>query len=195
MNTTTEQPLNIYARLSKVRSEFHSTEIKKTGLNKFTDGRYFTQSDILDHGLPLLAKYDLISLVSFSAEYATLELWSTVDNECITLLSPMSTASLKGCHEVQNLGAVQTYETRYLYIQLFQVVENDVLEDTKATQKAPLATSEQLAAMHDYAANEPDAGLMTEGQVRWLMSAGDKITEDQAAYVLEKIKLLEDKQK
>ena len=47
---------------------------------------------------------------------------------------------------------------------------------------------EQLAAMHDYASNEPEAGLMTSGQVAWLNSAGDKISKDQAAYVLEKIK-------
>ena len=180
---------NIYARLSQVRSEFHSSEIKKTGHNKFNDSRYFTQADILDTGLPLLAKHDLISLVSFTTEYATLTLHSTTDDTTIVFTSPMSTASLKGCHDVQNLGAVQTYETRYLYIQLFQVVENDVLEDTKATPKAAMATPEQLAILHDYA----DTDLMTSGQKSWIEKAGEKITEEQAAYVIEKLKEKESK--
>lgn len=47
-----------------------------------------------------------------------------------------------------------------------------------------LATKEQLAALHEYA----EAGLMSDGQVIWLEKAEDKITEEQAAYALEKLK-------
>ena len=42
----------------------------------------------------------------------------------------MSSASLKGCHEVQNLGAVETYIKRYLYQNCFEIVESDVLDET-----------------------------------------------------------------
>jgi len=42
----------------------------------------------------------------------------------------MSTASLKGCHEVQNLGAVETYVKRYLYQNAFEIVESDALNST-----------------------------------------------------------------
>ena len=52
------------------------------------------------------------------------------DNGKITFTSPMSTASLKGCHEVQNLGAVETYIKRYLYQNCFEIVESDVLDET-----------------------------------------------------------------
>lgn len=35
----------------------------------------------------------------------------------------MSRAALKGCHEVQNLGAVQSYLRRYLYMAAFDIGE------------------------------------------------------------------------
>jgi len=37
---------------------------------------------------------------------------------------------LKGCHEVQNIGAVETYQRRYLYTVSMAVVESDALETT-----------------------------------------------------------------
>jgi hypothetical protein len=40
----------------------------------------------------------------------------------------MSSAALKGCHDVQNLGAVQTYLRRYLWVNAFEIVEHDALE-------------------------------------------------------------------
>ena len=181
---TTARPLNIYGRLSKARTEFHALEIKKSGLNKFSGGRYFTQEDILTNGLPFLHRNDLLPIVTFDTEMATLTLYSTTTDEKIVFTSPMSSASLKGCHEVQNLGAVESYETRYLYIQLLQVVETDELENTKAHEKSPLATPEQMAIMHDYAQTD----LMTSGQKSWLEKAGDKITQEQAEYVIEKLK-------
>jgi hypothetical protein len=48
----------------------------------------------------------------------------------IIISSPMSTAALKGCHEVQNLGAVQTYLRRYLWVAALEIVEHDALDAT-----------------------------------------------------------------
>jgi hypothetical protein len=42
----------------------------------------------------------------------------------------MSSAALKGCHDVQNLGAVQTYLRRYLWTNAFEIVEHDALDAT-----------------------------------------------------------------
>jgi hypothetical protein len=48
----------------------------------------------------------------------------------ITFTSPMSTAALKGCHAVQNVGATETYLKRYLYQNCFEIVEADALDAT-----------------------------------------------------------------
>jgi len=69
--------------------------------------------------------------VSFTDAAATLTVRNTEKpEECIFFTSPMSTADLKGCHAVQNLGAVQTYIKRYLYQNAFEIVEADALDAT-----------------------------------------------------------------
>ena len=61
-----------------------------------------------------------------------------------------------------------------------ELVENDQAENIKPA--AELATPEQIAAMYDY------QDYMSGGQKAWLDTASDKITADQAEYVLEKLK-------
>jgi hypothetical protein len=51
--------------------------------------------------------------------------------------SPMGSAALKGCHEVQNIGAVETYQRRYLWVAALEIVEHDALDAT--TGKEPPA--------------------------------------------------------
>jgi len=52
------------------------------------------------------------------------------DNSKIEITSPMSSAALKGCHEVQNLGAVQTYIRRYLWVTAMEIVEHDAIDSS-----------------------------------------------------------------
>jgi len=47
----------------------------------------------------------------------------------------MSSAALKGCHEVQNLGAVLSYLRRYLWQTAFEIVEHDALDATTGSEK------------------------------------------------------------
>jgi hypothetical protein len=42
----------------------------------------------------------------------------------------MGSAALKGCHEVQNIGAVETYQRRYLWVTAMEIVEHDALDAT-----------------------------------------------------------------
>jgi len=57
----------------------------------------------------------------------------------------MSTASLKGCHEVQNLGAVQTYIRRYLWVCALEIVESDAIEtDPNTTKAARISATEEI---------------------------------------------------
>ena len=48
----------------------------------------------------------------------------------------MGTANLKGCHEVQNIGACETYQRRYLYTTALSISEHDALDAT--TGSAPV---------------------------------------------------------
>ena len=177
MNTKTE---SIYAKLMRARIEFHEIDIQKSGHNPFSNYRYFEMSDFLLPAMKCMGNHGLIPIVSFSIEYATMTVHDIETGESFEITSPMSSAKLKACHEVQNLGAVESYERRYLWMTLMELVESDQTEHVKPAPK--LASPEQIAAMFDY------KEYMSSGQIAWLDTASDKITEDQAEYVLEKLK-------
>ena len=176
-----QQTLTIFAKMLSARIEFHSVELVKTGLNEFTAGRYFKLEDFLPYAMECCANNGLIPIVSFSTEYATMTVYDVENGDSFVITSPMSTAQLKACHPVQNLGAVESYERRYLWLALMECLEGDAVEEQKPS--AELATPEQIAALYDYS----ETDLMTDGQKMWLEKASDKMTESQAAYVLEKL--------
>lgn len=120
---------NIYSKLQKARCEFQEKPLKKSGHNKFAGYKYFELGDFLPTINALLEKYNLCSEISFENDLATLTIINSENpDEKMTFTSPMSEANLKGCHAVQNLGAVQTYLRRYLWINAFEIVESDGLE-------------------------------------------------------------------
>ena len=122
---------NIYTKLMEVRVAFHKLELKKSGLNKFAGFKYYELGDFLVPATKLLQEANLCPMISFNNELATMTLING-DNpeEQITFTSPMRDLELKGTNAVQNLGGVQTYLTRYLYIQLLNIVEADVFDAT-----------------------------------------------------------------
>lgn len=126
---------NIYSKLMKVRCDFHKLEIKKSGLNKFAGFKYYELADFLIPATNLLNENGLCPMISFSNEQATMTVVNC-DNaeEVITFTSPMRDLQLKGTNDIQNLGGVQTYLTRYLYIQLLNIVEADVFDATSGKE-------------------------------------------------------------
>ena len=177
-------PENIFAKLMLARIAFHKIDIQKSGHNRFADYHYFELGDFLLQAMQCCADQGLVPVISFSRKYATMTVHDigagNRTHNSFEITSPMSTANLKACHPVQNLGAVETYERRYLWMTLMELVESDVAENIKPA--AELATPEQIAAMYDY------QDYMSGGQKAWLETASDKITADQAAYVLEKLR-------
>ena len=122
---------NIYTKLMEVRVAFHKLELKKSGLNKFAGFKYYELGDFLVPATKLLQEANLCPMISFNNDLATMTLINGDDqSEQITFTSPMRDLELKGTNAVQNLGGVQTYLTRYLYIQLLNIVEADVFDAT-----------------------------------------------------------------
>ena len=122
---------NIYTKLMEVRVAFHKLELKKSGLNKFAGFKYYELGDFLVPATKLLQEANLCPMISFDNDLATMTLINGDDPiEQITFTSPMRDLELKGTNAVQNLGGVQTYLTRYLYIQLLNIVEADVFDAT-----------------------------------------------------------------
>jgi hypothetical protein len=141
--------LNIYQKLNVARSKFHATQIKKSGRNTFANYSYFELGDFLVPALKIFEDVGLCAIISFTADAATMQIRDVETPEVmpITFTSPMGSAALKGCHEVQNIGAVETYQRRYLWVAALEIVEHDALDAT--TGSKAVAPKQDEAALDD----------------------------------------------
>jgi len=131
--------MSAYAKLMTARIELQGQTLKKSGHNKFAGYNYFELGDFLPVIQTIFHKHKMAGVVSFGAELATLTIVDLEDNTQVLITSPMSSAALKGCHEVQNLGAVQTYIRRYLWVTALEIVEHDAIDSSppKEVKEAP----------------------------------------------------------
>lgn len=126
--------MNIYEKLQEARVELQGMNLKKSGKNSFAQYDYFELADFMPHINQIMLDKKLTGFCSFTEDLASLTLVnSEKPEERIVFTSPMSKANLKGCHEVQNLGAVETYQRRYLYTTAFEIVETDLLDTLTGT--------------------------------------------------------------
>jgi hypothetical protein len=168
------EKMSALVKLNQARKLFHAADIKKTGHNKFAGYYYFELADFLVPALNILDQVGLCAVVSFNTDIATLTITDLEDGSKVEITSPMSEANLKGCHPIQNLGAVQTYIRRYLWVAALEIVEHDAVDSSEPVKQAPKAT--------------PTAGawdIMDDGQKEALteIAAGvmDKMADPKAA--------------
>lgn len=131
--------MSIYTKLNLARQKFHQLKLTKTGRNTFANYNYFELGDFLIPALAVFNEVGLCAVVSFKEDLATMQIVDLETNDSFTITSPMGSAALKGCHEVQNIGAVETYQRRYLWVAALEIVEHDALDAT--TGKAEVIPS------------------------------------------------------
>ena len=153
--------MNIYEKLNKAKLALQAAGLKKSGKNDFAKYEYFELSDFLPTIIQLEHEIGFTCAVSFGIEQATLEIVNTEKpDESILFTSPMSSASLKGMHDVQNLGAVQTYLRRYLYVNAFEIVEHDAIDKpsvkAESPKRDPVLTTAQRNEFGDLVKNDID---------------------------------------
>jgi hypothetical protein len=121
----------------EARFKLLSTEMKKSGLNKFAGYSYFELGDFIPHIQQIFYEVGLCGVVSFDAIQATLCITDTEDGSQIVVTSPMAEANLKGAHPIQNLGAVLSYQRRYLWMAAMEIVEHDIIDSGPAAEPEP----------------------------------------------------------
>ena len=124
--------MSVYTKLMNARLALQSAELKKSGNNKFAGYSYFELADFLPTVQGIFLEQGLCGVVSFGKDEANLTIID-IDNPAdrIVINSPMAEAQLKGCHPIQNLGAVQTYLRRYLWVTAMEIVEHDALDSSE----------------------------------------------------------------
>ena len=165
--------MNIYQKLMAARLKLQNTDLKKSGHNKFAGYKYFELGDFLPTVQNIFSELGLCGVVSYTAELATLTISDGTDQIVIT--SPMGGANLKGCHEVQNIGAVETYQRRYLWVTALEIVEHDVLDATTGSDsvKKPESVTPLAGALDHYSKEEQETLRWYADEITLLVKEGD----------------------
>lgn len=145
--------MSVYLKLQKVSVALQESPLQKSGKNKFAGFSYFELGDFLPTVNKLFLLEGLCGYCKFDKELATLTIVDSDNGEKVEITSPMVNITMKGANEIQNLGAVETYQRRYLYLSALGIVENDHVDaqDQKQMNAPKLATKTQIDKISTYA--------------------------------------------
>jgi hypothetical protein len=178
----------VLKKLMEARVKFHETPLQKTGENKFAGYKYFELGDFLVPAQRIFAELGLCGVVSFTSDTATLTITDVEDGSSTVITSPMGSAALKGCHEVQNIGAVETYQRRYLWVAALEIVEHDALDATTGSEKAsPVSKTGKVSPTDGvWEALDEESQEFLQKVADWcIQTVKDGRTEEAAAYLRE----------
>lgn len=123
--------MGAHAKLAKARVMLQKTNLTKSGHNKFAGYKYFELGDFMPAINDIFNQIGLCGVVSYGLDMATLTITDLDDGSQLQITSPMAEANLKGAHPIQNLGAVETYTRRYLWVTAMEIVEHDALDSSE----------------------------------------------------------------
>jgi hypothetical protein len=149
-----EMQMSVHKKLMAARVKLQSIDMKKSGQNKFAGYSYFELGDFIPHVQTIFNELGLCGVVSFDNTYASLTITDTEDGTVIVLTSPMAEANLKGAHPIQNLGAVLSYQRRYLWMAAMELVEGDAI-DSAPPVEAPKALPKPIPMPAEKVAPKP----------------------------------------
>lgn len=162
--------MSVHRKLMEARVKLQNTKLEKTGSNKFAGYSYFELGDFLPAAQQIFNELGLCGVVSYATDIATLTITDVDGGGQITITSPMAEANLKGCHPIQNLGAVETYTRRYLWVAALEIVEHDAIDAT-TKKETPNSVPAQIWDKFSEADRRKFQGIADE--VRAAMVAND----------------------
>lgn len=137
----------VHKKLMAARMSLQEATLKKSGHNKFAGYNYFELGDFIPTITEIFYNIGLCGVVSYDSEIASLTITDTDDGTNIVITSPMAEANLKGCHPIQNLGAVETYTRRYLWVTAMEIVEHDALDSSAPIKEEKIIITPTQGAM------------------------------------------------
>ena len=135
--------MSAHEKLMDARIKLQGMELRKSGENKFAGYKYFELGDFLPYVQQIFHDLGLCSVVSFTQDMATLSITDLEDGTVVIVTSPMAEAQLKGAHPIQNLGAVESYQRRYLWMAAMEIVEHDIIDATAGAEPPPKPAPKQ----------------------------------------------------
>ena len=193
MATKTEAAsnLNIYGKLAIAREKFLEAPVKKSGINRFAEFKYFELEDIVPFALEIFSTLglSLIESITFNESKATLV---NIDNpeEFIVFETPAKDPNIEDgtkMSAIQGLGAYVTYQRRYLYMLVFDIVEADPIDATSGKEESQAIKSEATKT------RKPASPEKREAVKKELIDEDGKATDTQIKSIKNGLKKLRDK--
>lgn len=124
---------NLNESIIKIRVDLQNSKIKKSGKNKFANFDYFELSDFLPRLNELMLEEGINDNFKITNDLATLTLIKGEEKQEYTMPfvmfnTPLNKSGQPSMQDIQYLGALNTYYKRYLYLNAFGIVENDVID-------------------------------------------------------------------
>ena len=205
MATATKQDpatMSIYQKLAQARLAFLNANVKKTGINTQAEFDYFELSDIVPIATKILADHGLLFVVTFPEGVPTGTLYDFNSDKTLVFLSAKTEGELltikgnKIMMEIQGEGAKQTYHRRYLYMQMLDIVEQDVIDGAKenekspdtataATKKAPVTQEKREEIKSKVTNSKGQAEAIQIEQLKKALSALNKVDPTQEEFIQE----------
>ena len=126
--------MNVYGKLAVARGKFLNAPTKKSGKNTYAEFKYFELEDIVPVAIEIFSQLGLVLIESVTFEKVTATLVN-VDNpdEAIVFEAPAKDPNIEDgtkMSAIQGLGAYITYQRRYLYMLVLDIVEADPVDAT-----------------------------------------------------------------
>jgi len=213
----TNEPMNVYKKLLEARKRFLEAPVKKSGINRHAEYKYFELEDIVPVAESIFYDLGLLFIVQFTKDEASGTLINT-DNtdEMIVFTSPMVELTVvskegvekapAGMNSVQALGSTETYQRRYLYMTCLDIVEADafdatqgkpiveddgkVVEITKGKKNRPATTEERQETKEQLTGVDESADDMQKKAIKRGLKALREKDEKYEPYISEVLKKL-----
>ena len=129
---------NVYQKLEEARRRFAEANVKKSGINRYAEFKYFTLEDIIPVKTQIFIDLGLMDGITFTETEASLRLYNTDDPlDSTTFTSQLAPDESLIKNPIQKIGAIQTYVRRYLYMLMLDIVEADAIDATSGKDEAP----------------------------------------------------------
>ena len=169
---------SVMKKLQKSRVDWQSKPRKKSGFNKFQNFKYFVLKDILPTVNEIFNKNGLYSQYNLTKDYAELIITDSSTGDYLTYRIPVQKLDNP---TMQNIGAINTYSKRYLYMNALEIEEDeDELDSQDLDKPVKKESKEELIKKISEALGE--AKLNT-----WLKTSKKEKIEDFTVEELSKV--------
>lgn len=144
--------MTIYQKIAGIQKNLLHKELPKRGYNKFGGFKSYKLEDILPSIFTECYEQELFIEFSFTNELAQLKIrnWNEPGESVITSVPMPEIVPLnRGMNIMQSEGSYITYLKRYLLVNMFLIVEKDVVDSDKInvkTNKGSSARTEKVEA-------------------------------------------------